>query len=396
LIFTLEALRAKHGDSLLLHYGAFAERRLVVIDGGPSGVFSKSLRPRLDELKLETEAESLPIRLLMVSHIDHDHIRGVLDLTRRLRNQEQEQKPLDYDIQTLWHNSFDDIVGNHIEAMFAEAKTGIGAAALEGNADPPPRVSRPAAMVLASVPEGRTLRSDADILGLGVNDPFDGLVTAQGRNEAPIELGDGLRFWVLGPSRQRVHEFQLEWDAELKRRELAAPHGIDAVAYLDKSVYNLASVVVLAEMEVTAGQTGRMLLTGDARGDDILAGLRETGFLLDGKSLHVDILKVPHHGSDRNVETDFFRKVTADHYVVSGDGKHGNPEVATFEMIFVARGNANFVLHLTYDPDEFIEDYPIGELTSLFDRKHAEGCPFRLETAKADGEVVRINLADPI
>ena len=33
-IFTLEALQAKHGDALLLHYGDAASPRLIVIDGG--------------------------------------------------------------------------------------------------------------------------------------------------------------------------------------------------------------------------------------------------------------------------------------------------------------------------------------------------------------------------
>ena len=52
----------------------------------------------------------------------------------------------------------------------------------------------------------------------------------------------------------------------------------------------------------------------------------------------MDILKVPHHGSDNNMETGFFEKVTADHYVFSGDGEHGNPERATLEMLLDARG----------------------------------------------------------
>ena len=34
-VFTLEALEAKHGDSLLLHYGTLDAPRLIVIDGGP-------------------------------------------------------------------------------------------------------------------------------------------------------------------------------------------------------------------------------------------------------------------------------------------------------------------------------------------------------------------------
>ncbi len=114
-----------------------------------------------------------------------------------------------------------------------------------------------------------------------------------------------------------------------------------AAAYLDESVYNLSSIVVLAE----AGKK-KMLLTGDARGDDVLKGLKSSG-LLKSKPLHVDLLKLPHHGSDRNVETDFFRQITADHYVVSADGKHGNPEISTLQMISEARGKDKFTIHLT-------------------------------------------------
>ena len=80
--FTLEALEAKHGDSLLLHWG---RERLIVIDGGPSGVFRKTLLPRLEAIRAERDVETLPIRMLMVSHIDDDHIHGVLDWTRHMR-----------------------------------------------------------------------------------------------------------------------------------------------------------------------------------------------------------------------------------------------------------------------------------------------------------------------
>ena len=69
--------------------------------------------------------------------------------------------------------------------------------------------------------------------------------------------------------------------------------------------------------------------------------------LLKKGTFHVDLLKLPHHGSDRNVETDFFRQITADHYVVSADGKHGNPEVSTLQMISEARGKDKYTVHLT-------------------------------------------------
>src|SRR6185503_13237830 len=77
MLFTLEALHAKHGDSLLLHYGKPGAPNLIVIDGGPAGVYKTSLRPRLTELKQSRSADApLTIRMMMVSHLDDDHING--------------------------------------------------------------------------------------------------------------------------------------------------------------------------------------------------------------------------------------------------------------------------------------------------------------------------------
>jgi hypothetical protein len=98
----------------------------------------------------------------------------------------------------------------------------------------------------------------------------------------------------------------------------------------------------------------RMLLTGDARGDKILKGLESAGLLPAGGTIHVDLLKVPHHGSARNMETVFFERVKADHYVFSGNGEHGNPGRETLEMLFEARGDQGFVMHFTY-PIEYID-----------------------------------------
>ena len=56
--------------------------------------------------------------------------------------------------------------------------------------------------------------------------------------------------------------------------------------------------------------------------------------------MHVDLLKVPHHGSSNNLDDEFFERITADHYVFSGDGEHGNPERESLEMLLDARGDA--------------------------------------------------------
>ena len=96
---------------------------------------------------------------------------------------------------------------------------------------------------------------------------------------------------------------------------------------------NLASTILLFKYQ------GRsFLFTGDARGDLILEGLSRAG-LLDGRGVAtVDLMTVPHLGSDHNVTVDFFRRVRASGYLFSGDGTHGNPEVATVAALATARG----------------------------------------------------------
>jgi hypothetical protein len=344
MLFTLEALQAKHGDSLILHYGKPKSPKMIVIDGGPAGVYKDSLRPRLDELKASRSPDApLSIRMLMVSHLDDDHINGVVSLLRNLAGKGKNEQ-LEFDIVTLWHNSFDDIIGNkndadELVASFKNTKPVAGGGALAAGLP----VSLAGGAIAASVPQGREVREHAKTLGLSVNSPFERLVQAPVKGKKTVTIGDGLKFTVIGPLEDRIEELQIEWNAVIKAKGLAKNEkGRSlAAAYLDESVFNLSSICVLAE----AGGK-KMLLTGDARGDHTLIGLTGAGLLKKG-TLHVDLLKMPHHGSDRNVETDFFRQITADHYVISADGKHGNPEISTLQMISEARGKAKYTVYLT-------------------------------------------------
>jgi hypothetical protein len=121
-------------------------------------------------------------------------------------------------------------------------------------------------------------------------------------------------------------------------------------AYADKSIPNLSSIVCLVEATVGA-DTKSILLTGDARGDRILAGLRKQGLLAEdpGPSCTSPVLKAPHHGSDRNLELGFFQTISADTYVFSGDGKHGNPERDTLDWLITSRGkDEDYTLVFTY------------------------------------------------
>ena len=76
-------------------------------------------------------------------------------------------------------------------------------------------------------------------------------------------------------------------------------------------------------MEIAEAGGKRILLTGDARGDKIIQGLELVGALEPNGTMHVDVLKMPHHGSDRNMETSFLRRITAE---VEQPGTPGHAE----------------------------------------------------------------------
>ena len=187
---------------------------------------------------------------------------------------------------------------------------------------------------MGSIERSSELVDAARAIGLRANRAFGGGVIQAGD---ATRLAHGLSVSVIGPTAEQIAELRRKWREE-SMSELAA--------FLDENVLNLASIVL-----VVARGRKRMLLTGDARGDHILLRLMDAG-VLTGETAHFDVLKVPHHGSDRNVTPDFFRRLPADHYIVSGNGKHGNPELATLRMLAEARGAAPYTVHFTYRDGE--------------------------------------------
>lgn len=342
-MFTLEALQAHDGDCLLLHYGSEQDPKLILIDGGPTGTYKPILKARLDQLR---GTGTLDLRLAMVSHIDLDHITGILDLLKNLCELQNSGKPQPYRIRSLWHNSFEKLA--RVKKAAVENKA-VGAA-VSGSGISLDGLSDKVQAVVASVKQGNDLRNYAVKLGnVKLNAETKGeLVCAPetGRKIIPIDAAAGLTFTILGPREAELQDLESEWEkSKAKAKPKATPEAI-AADYLNRTVPNLSSIVVLAELKAGTSKPKQMLLTGDAGGDFILEGLESAGLLKDGK-IHVDLLKVQHHGSRHSIEQDFFEKVTADRYVISGDGKHGNPSMEVLKWLSAARTGEQYDAYLT-------------------------------------------------
>jgi len=340
-MFRLHAINAFFGDALLLEYGTAPDPRFLLVDGGPPHTWSHHLHSVLRQVK----QKGRDLDLVMLSHADNDHVIGLVDYLAELQAGTA-GLPLP---QALWHNSFNAAMdpGGTLSVRFQNMMTGVRAQAMGS-----------AAIAVNGIAEANSLRLKALTLGVPINPGApDGLITVDDAG-APWQSAN-LTLHVVGPTKANLKALQDEWEAWLTEHEGDVDPYVMANA--DRSIPNLSSIMVLATAD---GK--RLLLTGDGRSDHLLDGLDMAGLLDAQGALHVDVLKLAHHGSDRNVTKTFFRKVTANVYVASADGTNDNPDLATLIWIVEAAQAAGRQIRLvvtnqTQSTERLQSEYPAAD-----------------------------------
>jgi hypothetical protein len=303
----LNLLPARHGDALLITWGPLADRHRMLIDGGPASAYPK-VGARLREVAAEG-----PLDLLVLTHIDADHIEGTVLLTND-----------------------------------AELDIGIGEYWFNGPAQLAPKLGAAQGEMLAALIGWR---------GIPLNAAFGkAAICAPDAGARPVHrLPGGLTLTVLGPGRDDLAKLRGEWFSALRDgglvfasekqalEALRARSGLNpAVTFLsgrkrpnitdlvqtpsanDTSAPNRSSIVLLAEY---AGNT--VLLPGDATPGALLAGIRRLLAERSRQRLELTAFKLPHHGSTRNITKDLLELLPADNYLFSSDGGiFGHPDDA--------------------------------------------------------------------
>jgi len=338
-MLNLRVVQAQHGDCLLLEYGSAASPKYMLIDGGPADVYEAHLKPVLKALP----AKDRSLQRVILSHVDDDHIKGVLDLMEELKVQREGRGRPTVAVQELWHNTFSEIVDLGLEGLGSDRPD-----LLCGIVDLTPELADlsdaeagPAdqGATFESIDQGDDLTGQAGSLTLPINHDFrpERLISVEGAPR-PVPEFEGLNLYVVGPSHQNLGKLQTQWQRWLAQQSLSRPRDLESdrpeeepAPKPDESIFNLSSIMLLAEAD---GK--RILLTGDGLGRHLIQGLEQAGLLQPGETFHVDILKLPHHGSARNVSRGFFRRVTADRYVISANGRDGNPDLLTLKWLVEA------------------------------------------------------------
>lgn len=373
----ITAFHAGDGDCLLLSSGDDPAHHILV-DGGRKGAFDKDARKLLGKMR-EDEQE---LDVIYVSHIDNDHISGVLRVmedevewrVHEFRKAQAEaagdpaprkpRRPRPPEVGEIWHNGLFVLVGEdaapEVEAVLAATASVLVGSPNARLADLGSQLQDLATGEESSMELSRRI-SDQQ-LGIPLNPRSDGPIMKRGaegddRAEENFSIG-GLEFFLLGPSDDDLEALRDEWQKWIDKNnsaltdlqgdmlddeerlgnlspaivanpliDAALGEGVD-----DVSEPNVASLMFLVEED---GHT--LLLTGDGVTAEILEGLEHHGKLDADDRIHVSVLKVQHHGALANVEKEFVMQVTADHYVFCGNGAHDNPEKEVVEAFANAR-----------------------------------------------------------
>ena len=201
-------------------------------------------------------------------------------------------------------------------------------AAVDGEVPELPELEGRVQAVVASVKQGTDLERFATPITTINKEASGGLIMCPDDGKREYKIADGLTFTIIGPRETELNDLEDQWKKSKVKKAGASEESVTA-DYLNRTVPNLSSIVILATKTEVDGRTTRMLLTGDAGGDLILDSLQRLKLLDPDGKIKVDLLKVQHHGSNHSVTEDFFRRVIADTYVISGNGQHGIPHRET-------------------------------------------------------------------
>lgn len=267
--------------------------------------------------------------LLVITHIDRDHIEGILALL--------EEEELSFSVDDIWFNGWPHLPGNEAEVF----------GALQGE-----RLT--AAILKHQLPWNIAFNKKAVVI------PDSGQLPEK-------TLPGGMKLTLLSPHIKHLEKLRTKWEKEVKEEGLipgfgllppAAPEeGEESFGALpdvnklneedfeeDDSVPNGSSIAFLASFEEK-----NVLFAADAYPGVLLESLNK---LFPEEQVPVELVKLSHHGSSGNTSPDLIEKCKGGRYVISTSGaRFHHPKAITMSRV-IKRGGDNVELIFNYQSDD--------------------------------------------
>ena len=147
-----------------------------------------------------------------MSHIDNDHVLGLLDLFEAIKRERESGGSEVLKVSGLWHNSFSDLIRSNSDAnkLMRNLFSSNQFFAI-GNDNKITEL--PALGALKGISEGRDLTKLAQDLNIPINSQFGGDPIIVTKEEYKVIKLQNLKFYILGPTQKNLEKLRKIWDS---------------------------------------------------------------------------------------------------------------------------------------------------------------------------------------
>lgn len=345
-MFRIKMYPAGNGDAFLISFNGTN----LLIDAGYASTFNEYILGDLYQLAERDEC----IDLLITSHIDADHISGVIQFLSLNGNSES---PKIIPIREIWHNSLRSLTRSEYSVFNSNDHEILNAIRQRGH--PVALDDLAGGSLEVSARQGSSL---AALIHHGKYrwNGTDGSTCISVENIRHVTFPKW-SIQVVAPRLERLEELLKWWKRELRKLgyegstgagdliddafELMCEHvsdcaGTEPILLSSGKVKSLGEVYQPDSSKTNGGSIAaiiefagiRILMLADAWAEDIVLELRS--LKESGHSMVFDLIKVSHHGSLRNTSLELLELVDAPNYFISSNGyKHGHPDIEVLAAI---------------------------------------------------------------
>lgn len=317
--FDIHFLPARYGDCIWIEYGTNTKTHRILIDGGTSGT-----RSHIKDLLESLPEEQRHFELMVVTHVDRDHIEGILALL--------EEDELAFTVDDFWFNGW-----KHLKES-EEEDFGPG--------------------------QGERLTAAIVEHELNWNGAFHHKAVVIPRSgELPeIPLPGSMTITLLSPLIENLVALRPKWEKDVKDAGLVPGWGALLIIPVEPGEENFGAFPDVNALnnddfhEDTAEANGSSIaFLGSYKGKTVLFGgdsypsvvLESLNKLYDDK-VPLDLVKLSHHASAHNTSPQLIEKFDCAKYLISTNGSnYHHPSAETIARV-IKRGGLEVELYFNY------------------------------------------------
>lgn len=372
----LKIIPASYGDSFLLSIKEENQFINILIDGG----FSKTYDDYLQDLIKELAEKNQKLNLVINTHIDSDHIRGLISFFIE-NNKKQIIK-----IEDIWFNGLEQIINRYPNKPEKEDEDekivdNILKKGYEDEFEENEQISSKEGVALSGLIEFGQYNHNQNNNGKAINSEIK-----------EISLSENVKIKIINPNLEKLQALEKEWLEEMNKLNFhfSIPKNQNLVSSFEFIISRLKNFYKEQDIKISSIDELKLYLSDlkerdtsivndssisfvieayDKKllflGDAIIKNIEECNIIKELKNIYgenyiFDLIKLPHHGSAYNITKDFINLFSGNEYIVSTNSeKHRHPDLSVL---------ANIICQNPQEEKTIIFNYPIKQ-AELLDNK---------------------------